>query len=388
MFQFAVPPPLSLYIHLPWCVRKCPYCDFNSHALRGSLPAEDYVNALLADAELESGHTQGRTIQTVFFGGGTPSLFPPEAIARLLEGLRRYLPLAVDCEITLEANPGTVDQARFKDFRAAGVNRLSIGVQSFNAESLRHLGRIHGPEAAIAAVEAAQAAGFDNFNIDLMYGLPKQSLRQAEADTAQAIALAAPHISHYQLTLEPRTAFAARPPPLPEEDAIDNMLVLCQGLLAAAGYQHYEVSAYARPGYRCQHNLNYWTFGDYLGIGAGAHGKVTDVGAGAVARYAKLALPLTYQNKARQGEMVVSTHRLQPQDAVLEFMMNALRLPEGVPRSLCMKRTGLSWNWFEAPVADARGHGWLDITAEDRLLPTATGIRFLNDLLCCFLAEE
>lgn len=388
MFQFTEPPPLALYVHLPWCVRKCPYCDFNSHALRGNLPADAYVDALLADVAREVGHTHGREIGSVFFGGGTPSLFPPAALARLLEGLHRYLAIAADCEITLEANPGTVDRARFEDFRNAGVNRLSIGVQSFHADSLRRLGRIHGPEAAIAAIETAHAAGFDSFNIDLMYGLPNQSLQEAVADTAQAIALASPHISHYQLTLEPKTAFAARPPALPEDDTVYAMQLVCQARLAAAGYEHYEISAYARPGRRCRHNLNYWTFGDYIGVGAGAHGKVTDIDQGKIARYEKLALPKNYLKKAAAGEVVVNSYQLRAQDAVLEFMMNALRLPQGVPRTLCMARTGLSWTWFEAAVGDARKRGWLDLTADDRLLPTSVGMRFLNDLLACFLPPD
>jgi oxygen-independent coproporphyrinogen-3 oxidase len=298
------------------------------------------------------------------------------------------LSLAADCEITLEANPGTVDQARFEDFHSAGVNRLSIGVQSFHADSLRRLGRIHGPEAAITAVETAHAAGFDNFNIDLMYGLPNQSLRQAVADTAQAIALAPPHISHYQLTLEPNTAFAARPPALPEDDTAYTMQLVCQARLAAAGYEHYEVSAYARPGRRCRHNLNYWTFGDYVGVGAGAHGKVTDIDQGQIARYEKLALPKSYLKKAAAGEAVANSYQLGAQDAVLEFMMNALRLPQGVPRTLCMARTGLSWTWFETAVGDARNRGWLDLTADDRLQPTPMGMRFLNDLLGCFLPRD
>ncbi|MDN5850404.1 MAG: radical SAM family heme chaperone HemW [Nitrococcus sp.] len=388
VFQFTAPMPLALYVHLPWCVRKCPYCDFNSHALRGNLPAEAYVDALLADVAREVEHAHGRAISSVFFGGGTPSLFPPLALARLIEGLRRQLKLAADCEITLEANPGAVDQARFEGFRSAGVNRLSIGVQSFHAQSLRRLGRIHGPQAALVAVETAHAAGFDDFNIDLMYGLPNQTLREAVADTLQAIALAPTHISHYQLTLEPNTAFAARPPALPTEDTIYEMQLDCQARLAAAGYEHYEVSAYARPGRRCRHNLNYWTFGDYLGVGAGAHGKVTDVAQGTITRYEKLTLPLAYLRQAAAGKAVSSSYRLSAQDAVLEFMMNALRLSQGVPRTLCMARTGLSWISFEAAVCDARKRGWLELTADDHLLPTAVGMRFLNDLLGCFLAAD
>ncbi|EAR21938.1 coproporphyrinogen III oxidase [Nitrococcus mobilis Nb-231] len=369
-------------------MRKCPYCDFNSHALRGELPATAYVDALLADVLREIKHIHEREISSVFFGGGTPSLFPPAALARLLEGLQRYLRIAADCEITLEANPGSVDQARFEDFRSAGVNRLSIGVQSFQADSLHRLGRIHGPQAAVAAVETAHAAGFDNFNIDLMYGLPNQGRPAAVADITQAIALAPPHISHYQLTLEPNTAFAARPPALPEDDAIYAMQIDCQTRLAGAGYQHYEVSAYALRDRRCRHNLNYWSFGDYLGIGAGAHGKVTDLDKGKITRYEKLARPMAYIREATAGEAVAKSHQLSAQDAVLEFMMNALRLPEGVPRKLCTARTGLPWVCFEAAVDDARNRGWLDITADDRVRPTALGMRFLNNLLGCFLPPD
>lgn len=388
MFRFTTAPPLALYVHLPWCVRKCPYCDFNSHALRGELPATAYVDALLADVLREIKHTHGREISSVFLGGGTPSLFPPAALARLFEGLQRYLWISTDCEITLEANPGSVDRGRFEEFRSTGVNRLSIGVQSFQADSLRRLGRIHGPQAAIAAVETAHAAGFDNFNIDLMYGLPNQSLPAAVADISQAIALAPSHISHYQLTLEPNTVFAARTPALPEDDAIYAMQFGCQTQLANAGYLHYEVSAYARQDRRCRHNLNYWTFGDYLGIGAGAHGKVTDFDKGNIIRYEKLARPMAYMRKAALGEAVADSRHLSAQDVVLEFMMNALRLPEGVPRKLCTTRTGLHWSQFEAAVDDARKRGWLDITADDYVRPTAVGLRFLNDLLGCFLPPD
>ena len=262
-------PPLALYIHLPWCVRKCPYCDFNSHAVPGQLPQEAYIAALLADFECELPRVLDRTIGTIFFGGGTPSLFEPDAIGRLLDGVRSRVPWDAEVEVTLEANPGTVEHGRFAGYRDAGVNRISLGAQSFNANHLSALGRIHGPGEIGRAVDELSRAGLENFNLDLMYGLPAQTTQEALADLVAAIALQPAHISHYQLTLEPGTVFYHRPPPLPDSDATWDMQVVCQELLANRGYEQYEVSAYARPGHRCRHNLNYWTFGDYLGIGAG-----------------------------------------------------------------------------------------------------------------------
>ena len=353
MTCFAVPIPLSLYVHIPWCVRKCPYCDFNSHALSGSLPERAYVDALLADLEQDLPWVQGREIQSIFIGGGTPSLFSVTAITELLAGLRERLMLAEDLEITLEANPGTVEQQRFCGYRAIGINRLSLGVQSFNPEQLRRLGRIHGRDEALGAFESALAAGFDNINLDLMYGLPAQSLEQALADVSEAIALGPAHISHYQLTLEPNTLFHKYPPALPDHDATWAMQLRCQQRLTAAGYRQYEVSAYARAGRRCRHNLNYWEFGDYLGIGAGAHGKLTDPARGLITRSWKRKNPKDYLQPERIGG---HTH-IAEEDLGLEFMMNALRLVEGFPSRLFRERTGLSLERLAARPARCRSTG-------------------------------
>ncbi len=377
----SVAPPLSLYIHLPWCIRKCPYCDFNSHALRGELPAADYVDALLADAEQEAKRAGRRSVSSIFLGGGTPSLFPPAQIERLLKGLRQRLAIDADAEITLEANPGTVDQSLFAGFRAAGVNRLSIGIQSFAPEQLQKLGRIHGRNEARAAAGAARAAGFDNFNLDLMFGLPGQSIEAARADLEQAIELGPSHISYYQLTLEPNTLFHARPPRLPDDDSIFEMQLAGQELLARHGYEQYEVSAYAQPGRRCRHNLNYWLFGDYLAIGAGAHAKVSDHGG--VRRYAKLRHPRRYMDNPAAVE---AERLLAPSDLVLEFMMNALRLNEGFSIALCEARTGLPWSQFEPAVARACEQGLLERRGES-VRPTAMGRRYLNHLLELFVPD-
>ena len=379
-------PPLGLYVHLPWCLRKCPYCDFNSHALAGAVPAEAYVDALLADLEAEAPAVAGRTVETVFIGGGTPSLFPPEAVGRLLAGAAARVAMSADAEITLEANPGAADESRFHGYREAGVNRLSIGVQSFDARALHRLGRIHGPDDAVAAASAARAAGFRHVNLDLMYGLPGQTLDAALADVEQALALAPDHLSHYQLTLEPGTAFHARPPRLPDDDRIAAMLDGARRRLAAAGYRRYEVSAYARPGGRCRHNLNYWGFGDYLGIGAGAHGKLTDPVDGRIRRRAKQRLPRAYMAAAGGPGAVAEERLLTPQDRVLEFMMNALRLTDGVSLTDFHHRTGLATDRLQPALGRAREAGWL--TADpDRLAPTPRGLDFLNDLLELFLPE-
>lgn len=386
MLRFHQPPPLTLYVHLPWCVQKCPYCDFNSHALRGELPATRYVDALLADADNEATRTAGRRIDSVFFGGGTPSLFPPAEIARLIDGLRQRLNVATDAEVTLEANPGTVEQARFEAFGEAGVNRLSIGIQSFEPAQLKRLGRIHDRDEALKAATAASAAGFRSFNLDLMFGLPEQSLEDAEADVAQAITLEPTHISHYQLTLEPGTAFHARPPRLPDEDRIFDMQQRCQIRLQQAGYGHYEVSAWARPGEECRHNLNYWRFGDYIGLGAGAHGKLTDTEAGQIRRYSKQRMPRQYLAHAGSAAAVAEGYAVAETELALEFMMNALRLIDGVPQALAPARTGLDWAAFAPNVERARAAGLLEV-AGDRLWPTEHGQLFLNDLLGCFLPE-
>jgi len=296
MFQFTALPPLSLYIHFPWCVRKCPYCDFNSHAVRGDLPEDQYIDALLADLESDLPRVWGRPVRSVFLGGGTPSLFSPEAIERLLAGVRARVTLVPEAEVTLEANPGTVETERFRGYRAAGVNRLSIGIQSFQPEQLQKLGRIHGRDEALAAAQAARAAGFDNFNLDLMFGLPQQTLDEALADLRTALALNPTHLSLYQLTLEPNTLFHAQPPELPDEDVLAAMQEALQAELADAGFTQYEVSAYARAGRRCRHNLNYWQFGDYLGIGAGAHAKITD--ADGITRLWKVKQPRNFLETA------------------------------------------------------------------------------------------
>ena len=377
--------PLSLYIHLPWCVRKCPYCDFNSHALRDEVPERRYVDALLADLALDATLVEGRTIETIFFGGGTPSLFSPESIARLLNGVRARVPVSADAEITLEANPGTVELERFRGFRAAGVNRLSIGVQSFEEQKLQALGRIHGRAEALKAAEAARDAGFGNFNLDLMYGLPGQTSEQAIDDVRAAIALDPTHLSVYQLTLEPNTLFYSQPPTLPDEQVIE---VIQQGLLerlACAGYQQYEVSAYAQQGAQCRHNRNYWEFGDYLGIGAGAHAKITD--RGAVMRLSKTRHPESYLAVAGTDKARVTSRTIPPDDLVFEFMLNALRLRAGFPAELFKQRTGLTLEQIEAPLGVAREKGLLENDGV-HLRASERGWLFLNDLIALFLPDN
>ena len=379
------PPPLSLYIHIPWCVRKCPYCDFNSHQAPAQLPVDDYLSALRADLAAELASAPGRQIQTVFIGGGTPSLFPPEAIARLLEDLRPHLPTAA--EITLEANPGTVEQGRFADFRQAGVNRLSIGVQSFDEAMLRRLGRIHGRDEAIRAAESAVTAGFGNFNLDLMFALPEQTLPQMLDDLRQAIALSPPHLSHYQLTLEPNTVFHSKPPPLPDDDTAWAMQQAAGELLTEQGYGNYEVSAWARPGRECRHNLNYWLFGDYLAIGAGAHGKLTSPVDGSVRRYRKAKVPAIYMGQVRAGTPNVEERMLHRDDRVLEFMMNALRLTGGFAIPDFEQRTGLPISAAEPGLNSAMAHGWLE-QRDGRIRTTAEGRCYLNAVLELFLPDE
>ncbi|MCC5858308.1 MAG: radical SAM family heme chaperone HemW [Ectothiorhodospiraceae bacterium] len=377
-------PPLSLYVHIPWCVRKCPYCDFNSHAAPARLPVADYLAALRADLAGELASAPGRQIQTVFIGGGTPSLFPPQAIAQLLEDLRPHLPTAA--EITLEANPGTVEQARFADFRQAGVNRLSIGVQSFNPQMLRRLGRIHGRDEAVRAAEAAVAAGFSNFNLDLMFALPEQTLAQMLDDLRYAVALDPPHLSHYQLTLEPNTVFYSKPPALPDDDSAWAMQQAAGEVLAGHGYSHYEVSAWARQGRECRHNRNYWLFGDYLAIGAGAHGKLTNPVDGSVRRYRKAKVPALYMGQVRAGTPNVEERRLHRDDLVLEFMMNALRLSDGFTIPMFEQRTGLPFKAAEPGLGTALEHGWVEQHGE-RIRTTAQGRCFLNAVLELFLPE-
>ncbi|MFI7867917.1 radical SAM family heme chaperone HemW [Ectopseudomonas khazarica] len=375
-------PPLALYIHIPWCVRKCPYCDFNSHAAGPTLPEEEYVDALLADLDSDLQHAHGRPLTSIFFGGGTPSLFSDRALGRLLEGVERRIAFAEDVEITLEANPGTFEQAKFKGYRSLGINRLSIGVQSFQEAKLKTLGRIHNGDEAIRAADMARAAGFDNFNLDLMHGLPEQSIEDALFDLRTAIAQAPTHLSWYQLTMEPNTVFWSQPPQLPEDDLLWDIQEAGQALLAAEGYAQYEVSAYARPGRQARHNLNYWTFGDFLGIGAGAHAKRSTPD-GRILRTWKTRLPKDYldPSKAYQaGERVLDAEELP-----FEFLMNVLRLAEGAPVELFSQRTGLPLAQLDGARREGERLGLLH--ADDRrLVATPRGQLFLNDLLQLFLA--
>ena len=379
-------PPLSLYVHLPWCVKKCPYCDFNSHGLKGALPENAYVDALLRDLDQDLPRVTGREVQTIFFGGGTPSLFSAESLGRFLEGVRTRLALGADAEITLEANPGTVERGRFAAYREAGINRLSIGVQSFDPRKLEVLGRIHSAEEACNAVEEAHAASLPNFNLDLMYGLPRQSVEEAEADVRQAMALMPAHISHYQLTLEPNTLFAAHPPLLPEDELIWAMQQRCQELLASKGYEQYEVSAYAQPGRRSRHNLNYWRFGDYLGIGAGAHGKLTDA-LGSITRLWKLKHPEAYLESAGAPKSLGGVSEVAGSDLAFEFMLNRLRLVDAFTVADFESATGLSVEHIEAGVKRALELGLLEPAAHG-WRTTARGQNYLNDLQSLFLPSK
>jgi oxygen-independent coproporphyrinogen-3 oxidase len=381
--HFDAPPPLSLYVHVPWCVRKCPYCDFNSHEARGEVPEARYVDALIADLEHALPQVYGREVETVFFGGGTPSLFSPEAIDRFLCAARARLPIRPDAEITLEANPGTFEQAKFAAFRACGVNRLSIGVQSFDARHLKALGRVHDAAEAHRAVEIAQRC-FDNFNLDLMYALPGQTADEAAADVATAIATGAPHLSLYHLTLEPNTLFHARPPAgLPDDDAAAAMQDAIDAALAAAGYRHYETSAFARPGRACRHNLGYWTFGDYLGIGAGAHGKVSL--RERIVREMRWKHPREYVDRTLAGEPVQTRNDVTVAELPFEFLMNALRLVDGVEVGLFAARCGVAMPRAMRTQLDAAEARGLLVRDHVRMAPTALGRRFLNDLLELFL---
>ncbi len=376
-------PPLALYVHLPWCLAKCPYCDFNSLAVgNGEPPFDDYVDALVADLEAAQPQVWGRRVIGVFVGGGTPSLCPPAAIDRLLAAVRARLPLEPGCEITLEANPGTFERERFRAYRAAGVTRLSIGVQSFDDALLARIGRVHDARQAIAAVEEA-ARTFETFNVDLMYALPGQTLAMLERDLAQALAFAPPHLSVYHLTLEPNTVFASRPPPgLPDDDTASAMLDAVVERTASAGLERYEVSAYARPGHRCAHNLNYWRFGDYLGIGAGAHGKLSFPDR--VVRQVRWRDPATYLERAREGRAVSNEHTLGADDLAFEFMLNALRLREGFALSLFAERTGQPTAAIADALEAARRRGLVDVDGA-HVRPTALGFDFLSDLQALFL---
>jgi len=377
-------PPLSLYIHIPWCIRKCPYCDFNSHQAGQQLPEADYVKRLVEDLHREQYLIQGRRLHSIFIGGGTPSLFSAAAIGKLLQQIEQYIGFEPQIEITLEANPGTFEQAKFSDFRAAGINRLSIGIQSFNDLQLQKLGRVHSSDEAQKAIAVARNAGFDNINLDLMHGLPAQSLAAALDDLRLALTLAPEHLSWYQLTIEPNTQFYSHPPVLPPEDTLADIQDQGHELLTVAGYRQYEVSAYARAERQSRHNRNYWEFGDYLGIGAGAHGKITQVAHGQlqVVRRWKTRHPNHYLDPNRNllaGEEVIGTDKLR-----LEFLMNALRLTEGVASSLFTARTGLALERLQPQWQQLQNRELL-IAGEQRLQATPTGQRFLNSVLGGFL---
>ncbi len=388
MFELSTLPPLSLYIHLPWCVRKCPYCDFNSHASQGVvLPEQAYIAALTADLEQDLPSVWGRSVSSIFIGGGTPSLFSPASIDALLSALRARLSLQPGLEITLEANPGALDAGKLNEFRAAGINRLSLGVQSFNDRLLERLGRIHCSKDALNAIAAIQAAGFDNWNLDLMFGLPGQDLRQALHDIRIAIDCQPPHLSHYQLTIEPNTRFAAQPPTLPPEDEIWAMQQQCRQLLTAQHFEPYEISAFAQPQRQCRHNLNYWHFGDYLGIGAGAHAKISDASQGTISRSWKIKHPRDYLLRAGRPEGIGGVQLLQKEDVVIEFMMNALRLCEGFPIALFHQHTGLPIGIVAAPLQQAEERGLIHRDSLN-IRPTHRGQQFLNELLGLFLATD
>ncbi|MGB5102506.1 MAG: radical SAM family heme chaperone HemW [Steroidobacteraceae bacterium] len=385
--MIAAAPPLALYVHLPWCVRKCPYCDFNSHVVPAAgIPRQAYLAALLEDLEFAAGGLGGRPLVSVFFGGGTPSLVEASAIGRIVERARELFPASTDLEVTLEANPGTVEHGRFTEYRDAGVNRVSLGAQSFDDRQLAALGRIHAAADTLAAVAELRAAGMDNFNLDLMYALPRQSPEDALRDVECAIELAPAHVSHYQLTLEPGTAFERRPPPLPDDETSLAMQLASQQRLADAGYPQYEVSAYAHPGRQCLHNLNYWRYGDYVGVGAGAHGKVTDTATGAVVRTARVRQPGRYLAAVRPEDRIEETRTVATRELPFEFCLNALRLVEGFDAAMFEARTGLAWRSIEAPLATAVARG-LIATTQGRWVPTAFGQRFLNDLQALFLPE-
>lgn len=380
-------PPLGLYIHLPWCVRKCPYCDFNSHPKAEVLPEQSYVAALLRDLEQELEQVDGRRIESLFFGGGTPSLFSPDAIHRLIEGFRQRISCAGDLEVTLEANPGAVEQGRFEGFKQAGVNRLSIGIQSFHSGHLKTLGRIHSAGEAVAAAEAAHRAGIQNFNLDLMYGLPDQSLADAIEDLRRAIVLNPAHISYYQLTIEPHTLFSKYPPVLPCEETIWAIQSEGQSMLAAQGYAQYEISAYARTGARCRHNLNYWNFGDYLGIGAGAHGKVTIAAQNTLFRSWKIAHPREYMESAATTGNIGQRVEIRGRDRILEFLMNGLRLNSGFEKTAFIARTGLQLFELEPMLSECIQEALL-VESETHIRCTERGRNFLDTILTRFVPEE
>ena len=387
MLNFKNNPPLSLYIHLPWCIKKCPYCDFNSHATnKETFPEDAYIDALISDLESELPRIWGRPIISIFIGGGTPSLFSAEAIDRLMAALRERLTFYHHTEVTMEANPGTAEADRFKAYRESGINRISIGVQSFNDEKLKVLGRIHNSAEAKAAIAMAKDAGFDEINIDLMFGLPEQSIGEAMSDLETAMGQQPSHLSWYQLTIEPNTIFYSKPPVLPDDDLLWSMQAQGQAYLSDSGFNQYEISAYARKGmnHQCQHNLNYWQFGDYLGIGAGAHGKLTHVAEGKIERYARHRIPQSYIDKVGQLNVITDSRSLSRDELPLEFMMNALRLNEGFHPSLFIERTGLPLNHIQKQLEIAEEKALIEWDI-NKIKPTETGHRYLNDLIQLFI---
>jgi oxygen-independent coproporphyrinogen-3 oxidase len=379
--SFKALPPLSLYIHIPWCVRKCPYCDFNSHEARGAFPEKEYVAALVRDLEMALPQIWGRKVYTVFFGGGTPSLLSGESITEILRNVRMLLPLDINAEITLEANPGTVEASKFAAFRDAGVNRFSMGIQSFNDSHLQALGRIHSADEARRAIEIAHQH-FNNFNLDLMYALPKQTLDEALQDVRTALTFAPNHLSCYHLTLEPNTLFHRNPPPLPDDDASSDMQQHIETLLAEHGYEHYETSAFAQPNRRAKHNVNYWKFGDYLGIGAGAHSKLSFPDK--IVRQVRYKQPQAYMQQVSQGAPIQTENQVTRDELPFEFMLNALRLNEGFDATLFSERTSLSLLNIQRELNEAEQRGLL-FRDHQRIAPTQLGQRFLNDLLELFL---
>lgn len=374
--------PLTLYIHIPWCVRKCPYCDFNSHEARERVPEDLYISALIDDLDEQLPHIWGRSLTSIFFGGGTPSLFSPQSIEKILMAVQSRIRMSPDTEITLEANPGTVDEAHFSGFRQAGINRLSIGVQSLQEEKLKALGRVHGRDAALRAIESAIRAGFDNFNLDLMHGLPGQSIEDSLSDVRDALAFMPPHLSWYQLTIEPNTFFHYQPPQLPEEDILWDIQQKGKEIITKTHLSQYEVSAYARAEHECKHNKNYWEFGDYLGIGAGAHSKISDMENQVITRHWQVKNPKDYINPNQS--FTAHQVNLAPHDICFEFMMNALRLTQGVSTDLFLERTGLSLETIEPAMTIAKNKKLL-VNDSNRLCATEQGQQFLNDVVGLFL---
>ncbi len=384
MHSLLRPPPLALYIHYPWCVRKCPYCDFNSHQRRDESDSERYIDALIRDLEQELPQVWGRSVSSIFIGGGTPSLMAPQQLERLLAGVRARVRLTGQCEVTMEANPGTFEQERFAAFRQSGVNRLSLGIQSFNDQHLKELGRIHSSEDAITAIKQAVLAGFENLNLDLMYGLPGQTLDQAMADLHQAIDLKPQHISWYQLTIEPNTAFGSAPPLLPDEDVIWEQAAQGEQLLEENGYVRYEVSAYSKSGFQCRHNRNYWEFGDYIGIGAGAHGKVTRCDQQTINRRQKLKHPKAYLQGLQGKSQIEREDEITLTDRPIEFLLNGLRLKDGFDLALFEERTGLTSSDILPMIEAGQKQGLLKLE-ERRLATTSHGYRFLDSVLEIFM---